>query len=397
MNNRTGVLIVGSKGSVATTLLAAQSAKRRNSNLSFKCPSEFDPDYASLGLIDFSDITFGGWDLFSDSYSNACLSHGVVSSIIVDQIARDMDRIPSFSAISVFEDESITRLLIEEIPSNQPLLELIEKVENDISLFKKQNNVSKVIIVNLASTAKPITLSPVHMSLEAFEEGIQRNDRAITSGMIYAYAAIKQGCHLINFTPSIMFDIPALLELAHQEKAALVGKDGKTGQTLYKTVIAPMLKQRGLKLTGWYSTNILGNQDGKILNDPDHCASKINSKSGVLNQIFGYDDFDHQVHIHYYNPRGDVKEAWDSIDFKGWFDSPMQMKINWIGNDSILAAPLVLDLIRWVDLFTDHEENGILPQLASYFKVPLGTEEQDFFKQVDMLKKHVNGKYRAQV
>ncbi len=397
MSNCTGVLIVGAKGSIATTLFAAQCAKRRNLNLSFKCPSEFNPDFASLGLIDLADITFGGWDLFSHSYSKACQSHRVIPPALIETISADIDRISSFPAITVFEDESITKLLINETPLNRPFLELIEKVENDISLFKKQNNFSKVIVVNLASTAKTMQLSKTHLSIEAFEEGIRKNDQGITSAMLYAYAAMKSGCHLINFTPSTMFDTPALYEMAERQKVGLAGKDGKTGQTLYKTVIAPMLKQRGLKLTGWFSTNILGNRDGKVLNDPNHCASKIDSKSGVLNQILGYDDFDHQVNIHYYNPRGEVKEAWDNIDFKGWFDVPMQMKINWIGNDSILAAPLVLDLIRWVDFFTDRGENGILTQLASHFKVPLGTEEHDFSKQLDMLKKHVNDKYKAQI
>ena len=211
--------------------------------------------------------------------------------------------------------------------------------------------------------------------------------------MLYAYAAIKNGCHYINFTPSLTAEVPALIDMAVQAKVGLAGRDGKTGQTLYKTVLAPLFRERALKLKGWYSINILGNRDGLVLKEEKHKAAKIKSKTAVLESIVGYNDFDHQVHIHYYPPRGDAKEAWDNIDFSGWFDVPMQMKINWLGEDSILAAPLVCDLIRWVDFFTTHKEYGVFSQLASYFKDPLGCHEHDFFKQVQLLREHVLKKY----
>ena len=326
---------------------------------------------------------------------------------IIPSIASELDKIDVFPAILVEHDETIEKLLESDdaqprmknvdfattVFTKRPLKELIQSIEFDITGFKRRHNVEKMIIVNLASTEKPAMLGKVHDSLEAFEKGINNNDVSITTGMIYAYTAIKNNAHIVNFTPSTVWEIPALIEFAEKRKIALAGRDGKTGQTLYKTAIAPMLKHRALKLTGWYSTNILGNRDGQVLNDPGHKATKIDSKKAVLNEIMGYDNFDHQVHIHYYLPRGDSKEAWDNVDFTGWFNVPMQMKIDWLGDDSILAAPLVADLIRWVNFFTEKGECGILTHLASYFKQPMGTKECDFFKQIAMLKNHVTEKY----
>lgn len=407
MKPKIGVLIVGSKGSVATTLMAGQAAMRKNLELYFRLPSETEPAYSKLNLVNLADVLFGGWDIVSDSYSKSCDYHNVVPKHIVPLVADELDKIGVFPAIMVEHDKTIEGLLATEeaqprmkdidfattVFTKRPIPELIRSIEYDIAGFKKKNKVSKVIVINLASTEKPVKLSDTHKSLKAFEAGIRNNSSDITTGMTYAYTAIKNGCHVINFTPSVVADIPALEELARKNRVALAGKDGKTGQTLYKTALAPMLKHRALKLTGWYSTNILGNRDGQVLSDPDHCASKIDSKKQVLKNIMGYDDFDHQVHIHYYLPRGDAKEAWDNIDFTGWFNVPMQMKVDWLGDDSILAAPLVADLIRWVDFFTDNKEYGILTQLAPYFKQPMGTAEYDFFKQIDMLKNHVAKRY----
>jgi len=407
MNKKVGVLIIGSKGSVATTLIAAQCAVRKGLNIPFKLPSEAEEAYLDLGLMGLGDMVLGGWDIVPDSYSESCRHHEVVPKHIIPQIADELDKTDAYPAILVEHDKTIEDLLASEnadprmqnidftttVFTKRPMAELVKSIEYDIAGFRKKNKVDKVIVIDLASTEKPVKLSGVHQSIEAFEEGIKNNNPQITSGMVYAYTAIKNGCHIINFTPSVVAELPALIEFAKKKKVALAGKDGKTGQTLYKTAIAPILKHRALKLTGWYSTNILGNRDGQVLNDPEHCASKIDSKKGVLKNIMGYDDFDHQVHIHYYLPRGDSKEAWDNIDFKGWFDVSMQMKINWLGDDSILAAPLVSDLIRWVNFFSDKGECGVLTQLASYFKQPMGTGEYDFFKQVGMLYSHVTENY----
>lgn len=407
MKSKIGVMIIGSKGSVATTLLAAQCTMQKEKKFSFNLPSETEEAYSVLGLIGLEEIAFGGWDVVSDSYSKSCQHHGVVPRHIIPSIASELDKIDVFPAILVEHDETIEKLLESDdaqprmknvdfattVFTKRPLKELIQSIEFDITGFKRRHNVEKMIIVNLASTEKPAMLGKVHDSLEAFEKGINNNDVSITTGMIYAYTAIKNNAHIVNFTPSTVWEIPALIEFAEKRKIALAGRDGKTGQTLYKTAIAPMLKHRALKLTGWYSTNILGNRDGQVLNDPGHKATKIDSKKAVLNEIMGYDNFDHQVHIHYYLPRGDSKEAWDNVDFTGWFNVPMQMKIDWLGDDSILAAPLVADLIRWVNFFTEKGECGILTHLASYFKQPMGTKECDFFKQIAMLKNHVTEKY----
>jgi len=400
---KVGVMIIGSKGSVATTLIAAQCAMRKNVPLKFQLPSEMDRDFDKLGLIDLTDIVFGGWDIVSDSYSRSCEHHNVVPKHIMPDIAGELDKTDVSPAVMVGHDKTIEGLLATEdaqprmknidfattVFTKRPLVELIKSLEYDILGFKKKHKLSKIIVINLASTEKSVRLTDLHESLKKFQEGIKSNDPGITTGMLYAYTAIKNGAHVINFTPSIIADVPALIEFAKKNKVALAGKDGKTGQTLYKTAIAPMLKHRALKLTGWYSTNILGNRDGQVLNDPEHRATKIDSKKQVLKNIMGYDDFDHQVHIHYYPPRGDSKEAWDNIDFTGWFNVSMQMKIDWLGDDSILAAPLVADLIRWVDFFTNKGECGVLAQLASYFKHPMGTQECDFFNQVNILKSHV--------
>ncbi|MBF0473304.1 MAG: inositol-3-phosphate synthase [Nitrospirae bacterium] len=407
MSSKVGALIIGSKGAVATTLIAAGCAIRKGVKMNFRLPSEAEPLYAQLGLMNIADIIYGGWDIAPESYSQSCHTHGVVPPHIMPIITEELDKTDVYPAVLVEHDEIIEKLLSENIAeprmrdinytttifTKRPLLELIKSVEYDIDAFRKKHNLTKVIIINLASTEKSFKITDVHNSLSAFEEALKNNSPEITTGMIYTYAGIKNGCHVINFTPSISIELPAIQEFAKKNKVMIAGKDGKTGQTLYKTAIAPMLKHRGLKLTGWYSTNILGNRDGQVLHDPEHRATKIGSKSAVLSQILGYSDFDHQVHIHYYKPRGDAKEAWDNIDFNGWFDVPMQMKIDWLGDDSILAAPLVTDLIRWIVFFSDKGECGLTPQLASYFKQPLGSDVYDFFAQIALLKTHVLSKY----
>jgi myo-inositol-1-phosphate synthase len=252
-------------------------------------------------------------------------------------------------------------------------------------------NVERVVLLDLSSTARPLINASVQHHLDDFNrlldapisESLALN--AVNVGNLYAYAAISELCPCVNFTPSTTFDIPALITLAEQLKVPLCGKDGKTGQTLYKTALAPLFKQRALKVKGWYSTNILGNRDGEVLDQPEHRQTKIESKQNVLAELLGEDDFDHQVHIHYYKPRGDAKEAWDNIDFEGWFGVPMQMKINWLGSDSILAAPLAADLVRWMIYFHQRGDGGVISELASYFKSPLSFDHHHFFEQVTAL------------
>jgi myo-inositol-1-phosphate synthase len=266
-------------------------------------------------------------------------------------------------------------------------------LERDIQTFKEREGVSRVILLDLSSTAKGLLPSPAHATLAQLEEALDRPSSEVSGqlseGTLYAYAALKSGCPCANFTPSTTFDIPALIELAQREGLPLCGKDGKTGQTLYKTALAPMFKLRGLKVLGWYSTNILGNRDGEVLNHPEHRQTKIDSKRAALSEILGYDDLDHQVHIHYYGPRGDAKEAWDNIDIEGWFGVKMQMKVNWLGSDSVLAAPLAADLVRWLTFYHRAGVGGPIPALGSYFKSPLGEPGHDLFEQAQLLREDV--------
>lgn len=396
MPKRIGVMIVGSKGAVATTLIGAWAAKKVGLPGHFDLPTEVDEYFQSLPFIPLEQLTFSGWDLSNRSYSQSLKKHQVVPTPIIDNVSSTVDSVLFFPAI-VGLDDTIVKKIEDDTQSIEirrgSLFEQVNFLRQDIQNFKNEQKIEKVVIVNLSSTDRPYTRTVVHQSVEQFALGVQNNSTDLSPGMLYAYAGIQEGCHFVNFTPSDFFEIPALMALAKKRGVALSGRDGKTGQTLYKTVIAPMFKYRGLKIDGWYSTNILGNRDGLVLNEDANKASKISSKKEVLEKILGYDDFNHQVHIHYYPPRGDAKEAWDNIDFRGWFDIRMQMKINWLGSDSILAAPLVLDLIRWMDFFSDKQESGVLTQLSVYFKQPVATNECDHFKQLAMLQDYVKKNY----
>jgi myo-inositol-1-phosphate synthase len=391
-----GVMIIGSKGAVATTLIAAWATAKVGLSEHFALPTDADPLFQKLQLKSFDQMIFSGWDLSNESYSKSLHTHRVVPSDSIQKISALVDSLPFFPAI-VGLDNCITEKIganAHPITTRQgSLAEQVDFIRQDIQHFRSSQKVDKVIIVNLASTDRLYPKTETHQSVERFAQAVQDSSETLSPGMLYAYAGILECCHLINFTPSDFFEIPALIELAKDNQLALAGRDGKTGQTLYKTVLAPMFKLRGLKVDGWYSTNILGNRDGAVLHEEGNKESKIFSKKEVLRKILGYDDFDHQVHIHYYAPRGDAKEAWDNIDFSGWFGTKMQMKIDWLGVDSILAAPLVLDLIRWMDFFSDKGENGILTQLSVYFKQPIATDECDFFKQYATLCNHISSNY----
>jgi len=240
-------------------------------------------------------------------------------------------------------------------------------------------------VVNTASTEEKTKSHSLYQSLKAFETGLRENSLDIRPGMLYAYAAMKSKCAYVNFTPSVTTEIPALQELAELQAVPTAGKDGRTGQTLYKHVLGKMFKQRGLNIVGWYSTNILGNQDGAVLEHPTHSSTKIDSKSIGLEQILGYSHFDHKVRIDYFPVRGDRKEAWDTIDFEGWIGERMTMKINWLGIDSILAAPLIIDLSRFMEHALRESKVGIMEHLSLFFKSPIGTDEYALDKQYQML------------
>jgi myo-inositol-1-phosphate synthase len=401
MSEVIGVLIIGVKGAVATTLISAGLTSSAGLVKQFTLPSEMDPLFQQLDLPTLDMMRFGGWDVASASMKDSLQHHGVVPKTLVDQIDTQLNQVWLSPGVALtpapIHDELDPKLRIASQFEN--LRVLVDMLRADIQTFKTEHQADRVVVLDLSSTAPNLASTPCHHSLAEFEQVLDlpvQNALSLNTvheGMLYAYAAISEGCSCINFTPSKTFDIPALIELAVHNGVPLCGKDGKTGQTLYKTAIAPLLRQRALKVKGWYSTNILGNRDGEVLDHPEHRQTKIDSKRAVLSEILGYDDFDHQVHIHYYKPRGDAKEAWDNIDFEGWFGVPMQMKINWLGSDSILAAPLAVDLVRWMIYFQRRGETGVISSLSSYFKSPIAADTHDFFEQVlhlrEEIKKHL--------
>src|SRR5258708_22035355 len=309
---------------------------------------------------------------------------------------------------AVFEQNYVKRLRGANIKSGKNKMELAEQLIEDIARVKSDNGCDRLVIVWAASTEIYLEETPVHASLEAFEKGLYDSDPAIAPSMIYAYAALKSGVPFANGAPNLSVDIPAMTELAERERVPICGKDFKTGQTLMKTILAPGLKSRMLGLDGWYSTNILGNRDGEVLDDPENFKTKEESKLSVLESILQpethpdlYKDFSHVVRINYYPPRGDNKEGWDNIDIFGWLGYPMQIKVNFLCRDSILAAPLVLDLVLFLDFAqraTELQNKGIQEWLSLYFKSPMTAPglypDHDLFIQTMKLKntlRHIMG------
>jgi len=298
---------------------------------------------------------------------------------------------------AVFDQRYVKRLFGPNVKKGKSKKDLAEQLRADIQKFKKDNGLSRVVMVWCGSTEVYLTESAVHATIEAFEKGLEASDDAIPSSMIYAYAAIKEGIPYANAAPNLSADIPALIQLAQQTGSPLCGKDLKTGQTLIKTIIAPGLKSRLIGVEGWYSTNILGNRDGEVLDDPESFKTKEESKKSVLDYIFQpnlypdlYEKLCHVVRINYYPPRGDNKEGWDNIDIFGWLGYPMQLKINFLCRDSILAAPIVLDSALFLDLAGRAGMSGIQEWLSFYYKSPMHAAglypEHDLFIQLMKLK-----------
>ena len=343
-------------------------------------------EFASLDLVNLEDLIISGWDIRAGKHAMWARQHGIVPSEILDTVESDLTEIHIIPAPYTAIPNSIQQLdRVEQKCDTVSRRDAVKQLKADIRIFRETNNVNQCIVVYLASTEPPAMDSQATETLSSFEKAIDSDSSAITSGMLYAYAAISERCAFVNFTPNITYEVPALLSLAEELNIVTAGRDGKTGQTLYKTVIAPMLHYRNLRLTGWFSTNILGNSDGRALKTPENVASKISTKRGVLSNILGYDDFEHQVHIHYYPPHGDAKESWDAIDFQGWLETPMSMRINWHAHDSLLAAPLVVDLIRLVAFTSGRNIRCGTEHLASFFKKPNDGSTNDFFQQVSAL------------
>jgi myo-inositol-1-phosphate synthase len=327
-------------------------------------------------LAKLTDVVFGGWDIFPDNAYEAAAHAKVIDEKLLEQIRPEMESIRPMKA--VFDKNFIKRIEGSHIKSGKSKMDLADQLRQDIREFIKNNNCSRAVMVWCASTEVHIVPTEVHMTLANFEEGLRNNHPLISPSQIYLYAALKEGIPYANGSPNVSVEIQALQELALITGTPIAGSDFKTGQTLLKTVIAPGLRNRQLGIAGWYSTNILGNRDGEVLDDPGSFKSKEVTKSGVLNDIFSkehypelYSNISHMIRINYYPPRGDNKESWDNIDLFGWLGYPMQIKINFLCRDSILAAPVALDLALYLDLAGRAKMRGIQEWLSFYFKAPI--------------------------
>ena len=350
-------------------------------------------DVVSLAGLD--DLVFTGWDIFEEDCYGAARTAGVLEKDLLEQIRPELQAISPLPA--VFDPHYVKRLDGPNVKKGANKRDLAEQVIEDIRRFKNDHALDRVVMVWCGSTEIFMNEGPTHASLPAFERALECNDVSIPSSMVYAYAALKEGVPFGNAAPNLTADIPALLDLAQATEAPVAGKDLKTGQTLIKTIIAPGLKARLLGVNGWYSTNILGNRDGEVLDDPESFKTKEESKKSVLDYILQpqlypelYQGLHHLVRINYYPPRGDNKEGWDNVDLFGWLGYPMQLKINFLCRDSILAAPIVLDVVLFLDLARRAGLVGIQEWLSFYFKSPMHAPglypEHDLFIQLMKLK-----------
>jgi myo-inositol-1-phosphate synthase len=350
-------------------------------------------DFVPLAGLD--DLVFGAWDIFEENAFEAATTAGVIEPALLEQIRPELEAIKPWPA--VFDQRYVKRLMGTNIKTGANKLELAEQLRDDIRQFKETRQLDRLVMIWCGSTEIFLTPSEAHQSIEAFEAAMRSNADEISSSMVYAYAALKEGIPYANAAPNLSGDFPALDQLAIDNGSPVCGKDLKTGQTLIKTIIAPGLKARLIGVSGWYSTNILGNRDGEVLDDPESFKTKEESKKSVLDYILQpdlyptlYKDLCHVVRINYYPPRGDNKEGWDNIDLVGWLGYPMQLKINFLCRDSILAAPIVLDLVLFLDLAKRAGMSGIQEWLSFYFKSPVHAPdvypEHDLFIQLMKLK-----------
>src|SRR5262245_44585715 len=387
-SGKLGVLLVG-LGAVSTTTIAGVLAIRKGIakpigsltqmgtvRLGKRTEGRSPKISEVVPLAPLDDLVFGGWDIFEDDCYAAARTAGVIEPSLLDQVRPELEKIRPWPA--VFDQRYVKRLEGPNVKNRANKKELADAVTAHISRFKDEHGLDRLVMVWCGSTEVFMTESPAHQSVEAFERALEHNDPAIPSSMVYAHAAIREGIPYANAAPNLSADIPALVELAAQTKTPLAGKDLKTGQTLIKTIIAPGLKARLLGVDGWYSTNILGNRDGEVLDDPESFKTKEESKKSVLDYILQpqlypdlYGNLYHKVRINYYPPRGDNKEGWDNIDIFGWLGYPMQIKVDFLCRDSILAAPICLDLVLFLDLAKRAGLHGIQEWLSFFFKSPM--------------------------
>jgi myo-inositol-1-phosphate synthase len=398
-----GILLPG-MGAVATTLIAGVLAVRKggaqpigaltqmgNIRVGKRSENRNPKIKDFVPLTDLNDIEFGGWDVYEDNVYQAAVKAAVLDTALLQTVRPELEAMVPMKA--AFDKHYVKNLDGTHVKTYTTKYDLAEQVIDDIRSFKATRNCSRLVMVWCGSTEIYHELSDIHRTLAGFEEGLRTNAPNIAPSMIYAYAALKEGVPFVNGAPNLTVDVPALLELARLTSTPVAGKDFKTGQTLMKTILAPGLQARALGVRGWFSTNILGNRDGLVLDDPDNFRTKEVSKLSVLEDIFHpesnpelYGDMYHKVRINYYPPAGDNKESWDNIDIFGWLGYQMQIKIDFLCRDSILAAPLVLDLALFIDLAKRAGMSGIQEWLSFYLKSPQTAPdlrpEHDIFKQL---------------
>ncbi|MBO58985.1 MAG: inositol-3-phosphate synthase [Actinomycetota bacterium] len=406
-SGRLGVLTPG-LGAVATTFIAGVIAARRG--LAVPIGSVSQMAHIRLGrreegrnplirdfvpLADLDDLVFGGWDPISSNVLEAARTCGVLEEKDIAPVSSELEGIVAMDA--VFDNRWVKKLDGKRVKNLDSKWDQAQALIADIEKFRVENECDRLVMVWCGSTEAFQEASEVHESVASFEAGLKSNDENIAPSQIYAYAAIMSDVPFANGAPNLALDIPCMVELAKTRGVPVAGKDFKTGQTLMKTLLAPGLKARMLGLRGWFSTNILGNRDGEVLDDPDNFKTKEVSKLGVLDTILQpesypdlYGDIDHVVRINYYPPRGDNKEGWDNIDIFGWLGYPMQIKVDFLCRDSILAAPIVLDLALFLDLAARAEQSGVQEWLSFYLKAPQASTdagpEHDIFIQQTKLK-----------
>ena len=374
---RLGVLIVGLGGAVATTAVAGIEMIRRGSN-----------DFAGLplassgapGMAAYRNIEFAGWDLNGDDLNTAAQGHHVLEREQAELVAEPLSQIRPWPAVGSVDFCANVDGANKVVAGNHRAA--VDCIRESIRNYKAASGIDDVVMINLASVERWPEDTSVLDDVAGFERGLDSSHSSISPAMLYAYAAITEGVPYGNFTPSLAADIPALVSLAYERNVPVAGKDGKTGQTFLKTVLAPAFRARSLFVEGWFSTNILGNRDGLALDNPASLQSKLNTKGSVLDSILGYPVEDHLVNIQYYKPRGDNKEAWDNIDIVGFLGQKMQIKVNFLCRDSILAAPLVIEIARVLDLARKRGRGGIQEQLGIFFKAPMtpyGRREEHSF------------------
>jgi len=405
-----GVLTPG-MGAVATTFYAGVELARRGKGRPFgsltqmahirlgKRTENRSPlirDFVPLAAME--DLVFGGWDIFPDNAYEAALKAGVLPNEQIEAVKDFLIGIKPMPA--VFDQKWVKKIDGPNKKKGASWMELAEQLRADLRAFKQEHGCDRLVMVWCASTEVFLKPGPAHDSIASLEQAMRQNDPTIAPSMVYAYAAIMEGVPFANGAPNLTVDIPALVELARREGVPIGGKDFKTGQTLMKTILAPGFKSRMLGVSGWFSTNILGNRDGEVLDDPDSFKTKEESKLSVLDTVLQpqlypelYGDLYHKVRINYYPPRADNKESWDNIDIFGWLGLPMQIKVNFLCRDSILAAPIVLDLALFMDMAKRAGLKGIQEWLSFYFKSPQAAAglypEHDLFIQLMKLKNNL--------